>query len=59
MTVLVINPIYAEEGLVNRGQYIVEITGCNDCHTPRYAEKGGQMPTNEWLKGNPVGLKVP
>lgn len=53
------SPVFAGEDLVKRGQYIVEITGCNDCHTPGYAEKGGQVPKSEWLKGNPVGFKGP
>lgn len=47
---------FAESDLVARGRYVVEITGCNDCHTPGYAEKGGQLPVNQWLTGNPVGF---
>lgn len=49
----------AEDNLVARGRYVVEITGCNDCHTPGYAENGGQLPLNQWLTGNPVGFNGP
>jgi mono/diheme cytochrome c family protein len=44
---------------VKRGRYIVEITGCNDCHTPGYTENGGQLPVEKWLTGNPVGFQGP
>ncbi|GDX61455.1 hypothetical protein LBMAG32_09890 [Nitrosomonadaceae bacterium] len=30
-----------------RGEYIIRITGCNGCHTPSYAEKGGNIPTSQ------------
>jgi hypothetical protein len=48
---------YAANDTVSRGEYIVRITGCNDCHTPGYAEKGGNMPVSQWLTGNAVGFK--
>ena len=54
-----INLASAGEDLVKRGRYVVEIGGCNDCHTPGYAEQGGQLPVNQWLTGNPVGFKGP
>ena len=39
------------------GEYLVAIGGCNDCHTAGYAEKAGNLPTDEWLTGTPVGFK--
>ena len=42
---------------VERGRYLVRIGGCNDCHTPGYAEKAGNLPTDQWLTGTPVGFK--
>ena len=27
---------------IERGRYVVEIGGCNDCHTAGYAEAGGK-----------------
>lgn len=44
---------------VAAGRYIVEIAGCNDCHTPGYAQRGGKVPESEWLTGSPVGFRGP
>lgn len=52
-------PAAAEDDLVAHGEYIVRIAGCNDCHTPGYAEGGGQMPTATWLTGSPLGYHGP
>ena len=42
-----------------RGEYLVRIAGCNDCHTPAYGERGGNVPKEEWLTGSPVGFHGP
>jgi mono/diheme cytochrome c family protein len=42
---------------IQRGRYLVQIGGCNDCHTAGYAEKAGNIPTDEWLLGAPIGFK--
>lgn len=44
---------------IDRGRYLVQIGGCNDCHTTGYAQNGGQIPTSEWLTGAPVGFRGP
>ena len=44
---------------VDAGRYLVIVGGCNDCHTPAYAETGGQVPEDEWLTGVPVGWRGP
>jgi mono/diheme cytochrome c family protein len=44
---------------VERGRYLVKVGGCNDCHTPAYGERGGQVPESEWLVGVPVGFNGP
>lgn len=41
------------------GRYLVLIGGCNDCHTPGYAERAGRLPMSRWLTGNPVGFRGP
>ena len=48
---------HAANDTVSHGDYIIRITGCNDCHTPGYAQKGGNMPTSQWLTGNSIGYK--
>ncbi len=49
----------AEQKMIDRGRYLVKITGCNDCHTPRYAETGGQVPEAQWLTGDALGWSGP
>lgn len=41
--------------LRQRGRYLVMIAGCNDCHTPGFAQKGEATPETEWLAGDSVG----
>jgi mono/diheme cytochrome c family protein len=45
--------------LVQRGQYLVKIAGCNDCHTPGYAMSGGKVPESQWLIGDRLGWRGP
>jgi mono/diheme cytochrome c family protein len=45
--------------LLARGEYLIRTTGCNDCHTPDYGPRQGEVPTSEWLVGSPVGFKGP
>lgn len=49
----------SEADLLARGEYLVRIAGCNDCHTPAYAERGGNVPKEEWLVGSPLGFNGP
>lgn len=44
---------------VERGRYLVRISGCNDCHTPGFMERGEKVPESEWLTGVPVGWRGP
>ena len=44
---------------VERGRYLVKITGCNDCHTPNYPQTGGKVPESEWLTGDALGWRGP
>jgi mono/diheme cytochrome c family protein len=44
---------------IERGRYLVRITGCNDCHTPNYAPSGGKTPEAEWLTGDALGWRGP
>jgi mono/diheme cytochrome c family protein len=42
-----------------RGRYLVQIGGCNDCHTAGYLESAGRVPEPQWLTGGRVGYKGP
>ncbi len=41
------------------GRYLIIVGGCNDCHTPGWAEANGEVPDSAWLTGAPVGFKGP
>jgi mono/diheme cytochrome c family protein len=45
--------------LVKRGRYVVQIGGCNDCHTAGYAPSGGKVPEAQWLTGDALGWYGP
>ena len=42
-----------------RGQYLVKIGGCNNCHTPGYFESAGKIPEKDWLVGDELGWRGP
>ncbi len=41
---------------VERGRYVIEIMGCNDCHTPDYMGSSAFLPEDEWLVGGTLGF---
>lgn len=45
--------------MIERGRYISQIGGCNDCHTPGYFENGGTTPIQQWLTGDAFGWSGP
>ena len=44
---------------IERGRYLVKISGCNDCHTAGYAAAGGKIPESQWLLGDTLGWRGP
>ena len=45
---------------VERGQYLVTIMSCNDCHTPfRMTPSGPEPDMTRLLSGHPASLKMP
>ncbi|MGH8203918.1 MAG: cytochrome C [Steroidobacteraceae bacterium] len=42
-----------------RGKYLVQIAGCNDCHTEGYAFANGDVEESKWLTGDVVGWRGP
>lgn len=49
----------SDADLLARGEYLVRIAGCNDCHTAGYADQQGNVDKAHWLMGSPVGYRGP
>ena len=48
------------EDLIRRGQYLVALGGCNDCHTPfKMGPNGPEPDMSKMLSGHPEALKMP
>lgn len=41
------------------GRYLVQTSGCNDCHSPGYAQSGGKTAEATWLTGDDIGWRGP
>jgi mono/diheme cytochrome c family protein len=44
---------------LERGRHLILIAGCNDCHTPGYVQKNGQVDEKLWLTGDSLGWAGP
>src|SRR5688572_13682101 len=45
-----------KEELIAKGDYLVMMGGCNDCHTPKiFNERGMQFDSSRMLSGHPAG----
>ena len=47
----------ADDAQIARGEYLVTIGGCNDCHTPGYFF--GKPDMSRFLGGSDVGFEIP
>lgn len=45
--------------LLARGEYLLRVGGCHDCHTPGYAEQQGNVDRAQWLLGSERGYRGP
>ena len=45
--------------LIERGRYLAQTAGCNDCHTPGYALSAGKVDEAKWLTGDSIGWAGP
>lgn len=49
-----------QDELIARGKYIVNTSGCGDCHTPKvFTAHGPEFDTTRNLSGSPQGLVLP
>ncbi len=44
---------------IRHGRYLIQTSGCNDCHTTGYMQKDGHVPEAEWLAGDALGWQGP
>ena len=49
----------SEKQMIERGEYMVRIGGCNDCHTEGFLLSEGNVPKSGWLKGSTFGWRGP
>lgn len=50
----------ARSAAAKRGQYLVTIAGCHDCHTPmKMGDKGPEPDMSRMLSGHPEQMEVP
>lgn len=48
-----------QEELVDRGKYLIETTGCHDCHTPKtFGPEGMKMDETKLLSGHPADFQL-
>lgn len=45
--------------LLARGDYLVRIGGCNDCHSAGYGEQQREVDRTQWLLGSALGFRGP
>jgi len=56
-TIALSGPAVADDAQVQRGKYLVSVTGCSDCHTP--GGMLGQPDMARYLGGSDVGFAIP
>ncbi|MGZ5178948.1 MAG: c-type cytochrome [Ramlibacter sp.] len=44
---------------IDRGRYLIQVSGCNDCHTPNYGPSNGKVDEKLWLTGDALGWSGP
>jgi hypothetical protein len=53
-------PVPAEDSMIRRGQYLVTIMGCNDCHSPIVmTPRGPGIDSSRMLSGHPETVQLP
>ena len=49
----------SDQAEIDRGRYLVKMSGCNDCHTAGYMPSEGTVPESQWLMGDTLGWQGP
>lgn len=44
---------------IRHGRYLIQISGCNDCHTAGYMQTDGKVAEADWLTGDAMGWQGP
>ena len=52
-------PYVAASSTEQAGEYLTTLGGCNDCHTPQWAETNGKVPPTDRFVGSSVGYRGP
>ena len=53
------NVRFAQTDQIEHGRYLVNIAGCNDCHTAGLLMTEGNVPEDQWLLGDRFGWRGP
>lgn len=54
-----VTAVVRPDSLIHRGQYLVTIMGCHDCHTPRkMGPHGPELDSSRLLSGHPSGIPL-
>lgn len=52
-------PTTASSRAIQRGRYLVTVSGCNDCHSPKLHPGSMQPDANRLLSGRPITTEAP
>jgi mono/diheme cytochrome c family protein len=44
---------------ISHGRYLIQISGCNDCHTAGFMQNAGRVAEADWLTGDAMGWHGP
>jgi hypothetical protein len=56
----VTKPVLEGEQLVARGEFLMTVGGCNDCHTPKvFDQHGMHLDSSKLFSGHPAGSPLP
>lgn len=44
---------------IRHGRYLIQISGCNDCHTAGFMQNDGKVAEGDWLTGDAMGWQGP